>query len=269
MKVHQGKPMRWRGLCLGVVLAWAAGFAVPTANPAAFLHLDGIPGESTDPAHENWIEIESVQQTLSRPAASLPAAAGRRSGEVVRGDVVVVKHLDKSSPKLVEALATGRVIPEARIELVRTDGNRPGYFQIVLQRVQVTARSTGARPAESLGDHEEIALSYEAAEWVYTEFAEDGTPIADHRAFWDFLRHRGGSQIAKRAIQMRAVVKPGQGIGIAWTAREGVRYQLLRGASMHGPFERVRSIEPAPAGDRWIELPAGQRFEFFLLQEID
>lgn len=42
----------------------------------AFLKIDGIPGESTDDKHKEWIEIASYRQGVSQPASATASSVG-------------------------------------------------------------------------------------------------------------------------------------------------------------------------------------------------
>ncbi len=77
----------------------------------AFLKIDGIPGESTDDKHKEWIEIESYQQGLTQPASATASSVGGASAERVNfGPLIVSKLVDKASAKLFEACCTGKHI---------------------------------------------------------------------------------------------------------------------------------------------------------------
>ncbi len=49
----------------------------------AFLKIDGIPGESTDDKHKDWIEITSYSQAIHQPASSTASSVGGASAERV------------------------------------------------------------------------------------------------------------------------------------------------------------------------------------------
>src|SRR5689334_21091545 len=70
-----------------------------------FLHLSSIPGESTVPGHENDIDLQSYSwQGVSVP----PVIGGGGSSKAVFKDLSLTKYVDKSSPKLMLACASGQ-----------------------------------------------------------------------------------------------------------------------------------------------------------------
>ena len=69
----------------------------------AFLKIDGVPGESTDDKHKDWIEVLSFNFGESQPSSATASSAGGATTERVNfQDFGVVKHIDKSTPKLDE-----------------------------------------------------------------------------------------------------------------------------------------------------------------------
>ncbi|MEO7652407.1 MAG: type VI secretion system tube protein Hcp, partial [Bryobacteraceae bacterium] len=41
-----------------------------------FLKIDGIPGESTDDAHKEWIEVLDFDHEMTQPASATVSSAG-------------------------------------------------------------------------------------------------------------------------------------------------------------------------------------------------
>src|SRR5919108_4062049 len=76
-----------------------------------FLKLDGIQGESLDKAHKGEIELESFSWGESNAAP--PAGGGGGAGKVQIQDLHVVAHVNKASPSLVLACATGKHLKDA------------------------------------------------------------------------------------------------------------------------------------------------------------
>ena len=79
-------------------------------------------------------------------------------------DLVIVKELDKASPKLNVACASGKHIPEARLEITSAGGSQRGLLVIKLRNV-VIARIVeqpavgGDRPTEA------VTFTCESIEW--------------------------------------------------------------------------------------------------------
>ena len=75
----------------------------------AYLKIEGIPGEALDANHKDWIELTDfhygVMQSVSDTASS---AGGATVGGASCPDLFIAKLLDKASPKLFEACASGQ-----------------------------------------------------------------------------------------------------------------------------------------------------------------
>lgn len=136
------------------------GFAIAQSG---YLKLGEIEGEATADGHKDWIIIESVSMGISQRASS-SGAIRQRAGAVVE-DFMVVKKVDKSSPKLMEACAMGKVIPKLELEMTASNGRT--YYKVTLERVIVSSVSTS-----SAGDGsvlvEEVAFNYAKITWEYT-----------------------------------------------------------------------------------------------------
>jgi len=153
------------------------------SQAAMFLKLGDIQGESTDPEHSDWINLLSVNEAISRPTSSTDSTRTRSSA--VFEDVGIGKELDKSSPKLREALASGRVFPKAEIELTTTcgAGAREVYFKYELTNVSVTSISLNASGSET-APVEEFSLNFEEIKWTYTILDESCNPGGTVEAIW-------------------------------------------------------------------------------------
>merc|ERR1711916_204816 len=83
---------------------------------AAYIKFDGIDGECLDKDHGGWSDLLTFSQALHQPGGGATGAT-RRRGDVILEDVGCAKELDKSSPKIAEAVAKGRVFPKVEIHL--------------------------------------------------------------------------------------------------------------------------------------------------------
>ena len=83
-----------------------------------FLKIDGIPGESTDSKHKDWIDVESFSFGATQTGTS--GAGGGGAGKVKIQDLMITKYLDKSSSKLFLATATGEHLKKVELVLVKS-----------------------------------------------------------------------------------------------------------------------------------------------------
>lgn len=141
-----------------------------------FLKIAGIPGESTDDKHKNWIEVLSYSWGLSQPVSGSASSGGGASSERADfQDFSVVKALDKASPKLMLACADGTHIDEVKLELCRAGGDKLKYMEYKLTNVLVSGYSPGgaAQGGETL-PLEEVSFNYGKVELTYTHQARAG-----------------------------------------------------------------------------------------------
>jgi type VI secretion system secreted protein Hcp len=122
----------------------------PSAD--VFLKLDGIGGESTDDDHKGEIDVESF--TFD---------AKRTSGKVKFSPLRVLKVVDVSSPKLMQAAASGRHIHNGTLSFRRSgDPNGVEFLTYKLSDIVVSSyEEGGANPDKrTLGPLEdEVGLS--------------------------------------------------------------------------------------------------------------
>ena len=149
----------------------------------AFLRIDGIPGESSDAKHSEWIEITSFSHSMDQPASATASSAGGATAERVNHSTFNFSHLlDKASPKLYEAVCTGKHIKEITLELCRSGGDKMKYMEIKLEQVLVSSIApTGS--ADTDFPRETVRLSYGKIKWTYTQQKRaDGGNVS---AGWD------------------------------------------------------------------------------------
>jgi type VI secretion system Hcp family effector len=109
----------------------------------AFLKIDGIPGESTDDKHKDWIDIYAsfFLDGITQPTAGSASTSGGATAERANfSDVKIIKYLDKSTPKLHLACADGTHIKQVIIEFVGDDYK---FYEVKLSNCIVSKVSTG------------------------------------------------------------------------------------------------------------------------------
>ncbi|MBT8218787.1 MAG: type VI secretion system tube protein Hcp [Bacteroidia bacterium] len=151
---------------------------VSAAGVDYFLKIEGIDGEATDQKHKDWIVIESMSHAMETAPSSQTGAARRRA-EVKISDISVTKELDKASPKIMEAICTGKVIPSMQIHARK---NGQVYMAYELKNVMVTSYQTSA---EGEAPREHIQFNYEKIKMNYTQFNNRGVQQGKTEFSWD------------------------------------------------------------------------------------
>jgi len=158
----------------------------------AFLKIDGIPGESTDGAHADWIEIQSFSHLIEQPAQSTASSAGGATAERVNHGMYLITHfLDKASPKIYEACCTGKHIKDVTIELCRAGGDKLKYMEIKMEQVLI-ARVVPKGSSNDAGfPSEEVNFTYGKIKWTYTQQKRgDGSGGGNVSAGWDLTANK-------------------------------------------------------------------------------
>jgi type VI secretion system secreted protein Hcp len=142
-----------------------------------FLSIEGIPGEALDSNHKDWIEVLSFSQEMQQPTSSTRGSAGgAATGRTVHGDFKITKFIDKSSPKLYDALSTGKHIKKVKLEVCRAGGSQLKFYEIafdevLISRIQISAPEMRGAAAgnDDLLPTEDVWINYGKVEWTYTQ----------------------------------------------------------------------------------------------------
>ena len=146
-----------------------SGAAVPV-----FPKLDGIPGESGDALHPGEIDVKSFG--LGAKSSSVGGAPGK----VTFSSVTFTKTYDKSSPLLLQRVATGARIPQATFSFRRSGKAGEGFLVYRFQDVTVSAYEQGGDTSVS-PLLERVALDFSKVQVSYLPIA--GPPLVT--AGWD------------------------------------------------------------------------------------
>lgn len=157
-----------------------------------FLQINGIPGESTDEKHKNWIEVLSYSHGISQTGAGARSTGGAATaGKCSHQDFSIVKALDKASPTLNLFCSKGTHIDKITLELCRATGDKQPYMiykfvDSVISSVSVGGGGEGI-PTES------VTLNYGAIYWTYMETDhQTGKKKGEIKKFWNLIHNKGG-----------------------------------------------------------------------------
>src|SRR5580692_4501915 len=162
----------------------------------AFLKIDGVPGESTDDKHKDWIEVLSFSHGATQPSSATASSAGGGTTERVDfDDLTVTKHIDKASAKLHELCASGKHIATVTLQLCRAGGDKLQYMevkmeQVIISAVQATGMAAGASTnSPNAPDNlptESVSFNFGKIKWTYTQQKRaDGSGGGNVSGGWD------------------------------------------------------------------------------------
>ncbi len=151
---------------------------------ALFIKFDGIDGETLDKDHKGWSDILSFNWAIHRAGAGATGQSRRRGVATVE-DVAVEKEYDKSSPKLAEAVCTGKVFPKVEIHDTATYAeNRATYIKYELKDVLVTSHTVFGQSATDPRPTETISLNFEEIKQTYVEYDSKGSKKGNVEMTW-------------------------------------------------------------------------------------
>jgi type VI secretion system secreted protein Hcp len=132
---------------------------------AAYIKFDGIDGEVVEKDHEKWVELSSFSNGLSKSGGN-QTGSQRVQGVTIFEDIRCSKNSDKTTPKLLKAMAEGKSFPKVEIHVTTTTDSGPQTIMAYeLKDVYVTSydiSGTGEdRPGEGMSlNYEEIKIEY-------------------------------------------------------------------------------------------------------------
>jgi type VI secretion system secreted protein Hcp len=161
----------------------------------AFIKIDGVPGESTDDKHKDWIELIGYAHGISQPASStVSTAGGATAGRVNMQDFSITKFLDKASPKLAELCCTGKHIKDVTIELCRAGGDKLKYMEIKMEEVIIASVGANGAPKGENFPTETVGFNFGKIKWTYTQQKRaDGSGGGNVTGGWDLTKNKVAS----------------------------------------------------------------------------
>jgi type VI secretion system secreted protein Hcp len=161
----------------------------------AFLRLDGVPGESQDDKHKEWIELHSFSMGVTQIVGGQRSTTGAASaGRCDHADLAVVKSLDKTTPKLNLFCSNGTHIKKVEMELCRATGDKQLYYKVTLSDCLITSvRPGGSAKGGETVPMEEVTINYGEVNWEYTQTDhKTGKPAGKVAAKWSLVQNKGG-----------------------------------------------------------------------------
>lgn len=158
-----------------------------------FLKIEGIKGESQKKGHKDEIEIVSFSFGATQHGSFHTGGSGGGSGKAEIRDISVMKQVDKSSPELFKACATGKHLKEVVIYSQKAGGTEPLiYYKIKLEDVIVsTVDNQGATTGDAIMESvvfntAKLTFDYQAQN---AQGGKDGGLVT---AFYDIRQNMGG-----------------------------------------------------------------------------
>jgi type VI secretion system secreted protein Hcp len=137
-----------------------------------FAKIGDIKGESLDSKHKDEVEVLSYSWGVSN-AGSMAHGSGGGEGKATFQDISFVHMVDKASPVLMKACATGAHIKEATITHRKAGKGQQEYLIVKLNDVIVTGVSHGG--SGETGQSENVTLGFTKVSFEYKPQKPDGS----------------------------------------------------------------------------------------------
>lgn len=154
-----------------------------------FLKIEGIEGESQDHKHKAEIDVLSWSWGESNSGNAASAHGGHGTGKVSMQDFHFTMKVNKATPKLMLACASGEHIKKATLTCRKAGKDQQEYMTINFTDILVSSYQTGG----SLGDvipTDQISMNYSKIEYEYKEQKADGTLGGPVKAGWDLKANK-------------------------------------------------------------------------------
>ena len=139
-----------------------------------FLKIDGIDGESTDKTNKAQIDLESWSWGETNTGAHAGGGGGG-AGKVAMQDFHFVMKVNKATPKLMLACATGQHIKSAQLTCRKAGGKQEDFLTIKFSDLLISSYQTGGSGGSSVVPMDQVSFNFSKIEFEYKEQKADGS----------------------------------------------------------------------------------------------
>jgi type VI secretion system secreted protein Hcp len=155
-----------------------------------FLKIEGIEGESGDSKHKNEIDIASWSWGETQ-SGSHAYGGGGGAGKVSMQDFNFTMPVNKASPKLLLACASGEHIKGALLTCRKAGKEQQEYMKIKFTDLLISAFQTGGSNGAEV-PVDQISINFAKIEYEYYPQKEDGSLGSKVPVHWDLKANKGG-----------------------------------------------------------------------------
>ena len=154
-----------------------------------FLKFDGIKGESADAKHKDEIDVESWSWGESH-AAGAPSGGGAGAGKVSMQDFHFVMRMNRASPGLMRACATGQHIKMATLTARKAGKGQQEYLTFKFHDVLVSSFQTGGSEQADVLPTDQVSFNFAKIEVEYKEQKPDGSLVSGGQFGFDLKANK-------------------------------------------------------------------------------
>ena len=139
-----------------------------------FIKFDGIKGESADAKHKDEIDVESWSWGETHAGAA-PSGGGGGAGKVSMQDFHFVMRLNRASPSLMKACATGQHIKMATLSGRKAGKGQQEHLTFKFHDVLVSSVQTGGSEDTNVVPTDQVSFNFAKIEVEYKPEKADGS----------------------------------------------------------------------------------------------
>jgi type VI secretion system secreted protein Hcp len=153
------------------------------------LMIEGIKGESNDSKHKGEIEIESFSWGATN-TGSHAAGGGGGAGKVSYQDFHFTTGVNKASPLLMLACATGQHIKKAVLTVRKQGGDQQEFYTITMEDLLVSSYQSGGHSGGNTLPVDQFSLNFAKIKFGYKPQKPDGTLDSEVTAGYDLKANK-------------------------------------------------------------------------------
>jgi type VI secretion system secreted protein Hcp len=138
-----------------------------------FAKIANIKGESNDAKHKNEIDVLSWTWGVSQ-SGTMAHGSGGGEGKASFHDLTFTHRIDKATPLLLKACATGTHVPDATITVRKATQDKPEFLIVKLTDVVVTSVSMSV-DRDDPTTVENVTLQFGKVDFEYKAQKQDGS----------------------------------------------------------------------------------------------
>ena len=154
-----------------------------------FAKIGDIKGESQDNKHKDEIEVLSFSWGVTN-AGAISAGGGAGAGKATFQDLSIVHRIDKASPLLLKACATGAHFKDAIITHRKAGKGQQEYLIVKLNDVIITGVTHGGTGGQPFS--ESVTLAFAKVDLEYKPQKPDGSLDAGIQFKYDLKANKVG-----------------------------------------------------------------------------
>jgi type VI secretion system secreted protein Hcp len=154
-----------------------------------FAKIGDIKGESLDDKHKDEIEVLSFSWGVTNPA-NIKAGGGGGASKATFTDLSFLHSIDKASPNLLKACATGAHLKEATITHRKAGKGQQEYLIIKMDDVIVT--SVALADSSGVAGSETVSVAFAKVDLEYKPQKPDGSVDAGIHFKFDIKANKVG-----------------------------------------------------------------------------